>query len=242
MKYWITLFVVCAIGLIGCSGLNITRGSGNVISEARSVSGFHAVNLTGAGDLTVTQGDTEALTIVTDDNLLPLITTTVENGVLIIGYDSKRGTISVSPSRSIKYNLQVKNLDSVELAGAGNISATALKSDVLSVTSSGAGNINLAQVTGKTLNITTSGAGNMILSGQVENQNASLSGIGNYNGSDLKSANATITVSGAGNATIWATDTLDVKISGVGGASYYGSPKVTQSISGIGAVKSMGNK
>lgn len=245
MKYWITLvLIVCATALSACGGfnLNVTRGSGHVITESRAVSGFHAVNLAGFGELTITQGDTEALTIETDDNLLPLIMTTVDNGVLTIGQDPKNGSFPVSPSKSIKYNLQVKNLDSVQLAGAGTISAPSLKGDVLTVTSSGAGSINLAQLSGKTLNVTLSGTGSIVLSGEVESQTAMLTGLGNLNGADLKSSNASVTVSGAGNATVWATDALNVNISGVGGTSYYGNPKVTQSVSGVGGIKSLGSK
>lgn len=243
MKYRFGILAVALLVLVGCGvNLGFTRGSGNVISESRAVSNFNRVALAGMGDLSITQGDTESLTIETDDNLIPLITTRVNNGTLTIGIDTSRGTISIIPSRLIKYTLQVKNLDSIQLSGAGNITMPALKSGALTIGSSGAGNINLSQIAAQSLNATVSGVGNIVLSGQVETQEASLSGLGNYNAADLKSTTSSMTISGAGSATVWAAQSLNIQISGAGSVSYYGSPQVNQKISGAGSVKSLGNK
>jgi hypothetical protein len=46
-------------------------GSGNVIREDRSVSGFRAVSVGGVGVLKVSKGDREALAIEAEDNVLP---------------------------------------------------------------------------------------------------------------------------------------------------------------------------
>lgn len=240
MKY---LFGLLAFGLIFVTacGINVTRGSGKVVTENRPVSNFHRLSLSGMGEVNITQGTTESLTVETDDNIMPIITTTVSNGTLNIGYDNSRGNISLNPTRLV-FTLQVINLDDVEISGAGNITAPSLKSDTLTLGSSGAGNINLANVQTKTVTVNVSGVGNMVLTGQADSQNAQLNGLGNYNAGDLKTSNATVGLSGAGNATVWATDTLNVQISGAGGVSYYGSPQIKQSISGVGAVKSLGNK
>ncbi len=243
MKVRLGILVLALGALMGCGfNLNVTRGSGNVITESRAVSGFHAVTLAGVGELNITRGDAESLTIEADDNLMPLITTRVDNGTLTIGWDTNRGTISVDPTRPIRYTLQVKNLDAVVLAGAGNINAPSLIADNFVLTSSGAGNVNLTQLTAKSLQATISGAGSMNVSGEAETQTASLTGLGSYNAGDLKTHSTTVTVSGAGGATVWAATALDVKISGAGSVSYYGSPQVTQSISGVGSVKGLGNK
>lgn len=243
MKYLTAGLLLGLVFVTACNlSVSVTKGSGNVITESRSVSNFHKVDLAGFGELSITQGDTESLTIETDDNLLPLIETKVENGVLSIGPDSKRGAISVNPTHSIKYALHVKNLDALEISGAGNVNAPSLKSDTFTINTSGAGNLNLQQFETKTLTTSVSGAGNILLAGQVETQAATLSGFGNYDASNLKSTAADIRLSGAGNATVWASGTLNVQISGAGSVSYYGTPQVSQTISGIGAVKSLGSK
>src|SRR5438874_6398754 len=55
------------------------KGSGNIVSEVRDISGFDAVELKSIGMVTIEQGDREGVEITADDNLLPEITTEVKN-------------------------------------------------------------------------------------------------------------------------------------------------------------------
>lgn len=237
----ITAAALLTLALTGCLN-NVTRGSGKTATETRDVSDFTAVQLSWLGDLAITQGDTEGLRIEAEDNILPLITTRVDGGTLIIELVDDADGGMVIPTQSVKYSLQVKDLKSIDLSGAGNISAPALKSEQLRLTLSGAGNVDLQQLTTQELDARSSGAGNLTLAGAAETQSVTLSGLGNYSAGDLQSNDATVDISGAGNATVWAAKTLDVKISGAGSVSYYGSPQVTESISGVGSVKSLGSK
>jgi hypothetical protein len=235
--------LVVVSGLIGCGvygGLTTVRGSGNVITETRNVSGFNGVELTGFGNLKITQGETEGLTITADDNIIPYIKTEVVNGVLTIGFTSP--ILTVGPTRGINYDLQAKDLNSIKLSGAGNGTAAALSSDNLSLALSGAGNMDIGQLDATNFDVSMSGAGNVTVAGEVQSQDVSMSGLGNYTAGDLKSSNTTISMSGAGNATVWADQTLDIRMSGAGNLSYYGSPQVTQSTSGLGRVSSLGSK
>src|SRR4051794_15454674 len=113
------LVVSCLIGCAGIGGFNVTRGSGNVITQKRDVSGFSSVVLAGVGDLAITQGDAEGLTISAEDNLLPLIKTEVKNNILTIGLNDGVVSGGLLPTKPIQYNLQVKALDSIQLSGAG---------------------------------------------------------------------------------------------------------------------------
>ena len=66
---WVALIVLIAASL-ACEiplGINTVRGSGNVVTEEREVSGFERVALSGVGQVIVTQGEEEALTVETDD-------------------------------------------------------------------------------------------------------------------------------------------------------------------------------
>lgn len=82
------LFVVFLAFAVGCEARVV--GSGKPASETRAVSGFHGVELAATGTLDITQGDKEELVAEADDNLLPLIETTVKSdGTLLIAF--KRG-------------------------------------------------------------------------------------------------------------------------------------------------------
>ena len=67
------------------SACNAVRGSGDVVTETRAVSGFDQVSLSGQGELIVTQGDQESLEIEAEDNIIAVIETEVRGNTLYIG-------------------------------------------------------------------------------------------------------------------------------------------------------------
>ncbi len=236
----LSLFVLLATG---CGlNLNTVTGSGHVVTENRTVSNFNALTLSGIGEVTITQGETEALTVSAEDNLMPYIRTEVSGNTLVIGLGRENEHVNVRPTQPIKFNLSVKNLNAIELSGAGRIQSASLKSDRFDVHVSGAGDVKIDQLQATDLNSKLTGAGSVDIAGQVTSQNLLLSGIGNYRAESLNSQTAMVTVSGAGGSTLWARDNLDVSISGAGSVSYYGSPKIHQNISGAGSIKSLGSK
>lgn len=233
--------VACSI-TINTPLINTTRGSGNVISQDRQVSDFHRVSLSGIGDLTITQGDTESLKIEAEDNLMPLIESDVRGGTLYLGFKDQPRQ-NVLPTKSIKYTLALKTLDSLEVSGVGNAQISQLKSGNFDITTSGIGKVNIDSLTADQLHVDTSGVGGVTISnGTVPTQDIHISGTGNYQAGSLKSQKVTADISGAGSATVWASDSLSVHISGAGNVSYYGKPTISQDLSGAGRLTSLGEK
>ena len=215
-----SLLALVALGLTmtvaGCSilGLGTTKGSGSVKAESRTVSGFTKVQVSGAGILNIAQTGTESLTISAEDNLLPLLTSDVSNGTLILGV--KQGQ-SISPTEPITYTLTVKQLTSIDLSGAASINAVNIQTDALTISCSGAGTVTIT--------------------GSAQSQSVTISGSGSYNARKFQTADSTVLISGIGSATVSASQTLNATISGAGSITYYGSPKVSQSVSGAGSIK-----
>jgi len=238
----IILSILLLTQLLSACGIRAVNGSGTIITESRPVSDFTAVDFSGFGELTIVQGETEALTIETDDNLLPYLKTTVSRGTLTIGFDDGIWLPIIRPTASIRYQLTVKTLTALELSGAGTVEAVQLTADMLTLTESGAGQITIDQLTATDVTVDMSGAGTMELAGQVSQQSVELSGLGDYQAGDLVSETATVTLSGAGEATVWVTEQLDAEISGAGTIRYYGSPQTNTESSGIGKVESLGDK
>src|SRR5688500_9858117 len=75
------------------------HGSGVAKTETRDVAEFTRIEATGSPNVTVTIGDKQSLTIEADDNILPLLTTEVKDGKLVIA--SEKNT-SYSPKTDIK--------------------------------------------------------------------------------------------------------------------------------------------
>jgi hypothetical protein len=240
-----TLFIITILItalVIGACGINLNidvdKGSGNVITEERSVSGFDKLDLSGIGDVTLIQGDKEALTIEAEDNIIKHITTEVRNGTLYISFDRK----AILPTKSIKFSLTMRSIRGLDTKGVSDITAASIVTDELEIGISGTGNINLEKLTADRLTVNVSGAGNFQAEGVVNSQKVSLSGAGNYEGEDLQSKTAEVTITGIGRITLWTTDNLDVTISGTGGVDYYGTPQITQQISGVGKINHKGDK
>jgi hypothetical protein len=238
---WVAL-IVLIVASLACDiplGVRTVRGSGNVVTEARELSGFDSVVLSGVGQVIITQGDEESLTIETDDNLMQYLESEVRNGRLELRIADN--TIPI-PTQSIIYRIGVIDLTAVDSSGAGSFEIDGLDTDRLKVTLSGAGDIKGDSLSATDLAVTISGAGNVDLTGQVERQEVDMSGFGNYTAPDLESQMASVRISGAGNALVWVLDTLDVTISGAGNVEYFGSPQVTRDVSGAGKVTSRGDK
>lgn len=93
--------------LAGCAG---PLGTGALATETRAVRRFHAVAVSGMGDLRIDQNGTEGLTIEARNDGLPLLESQVEGGRLLLG--PRAGTQLQSPG-PITYRLSVQALDAI---------------------------------------------------------------------------------------------------------------------------------
>src|SRR5687767_8419257 len=99
LSMWVLLpLVLSACGLFQGDDDRVITGSGRVTSETRAVSGITAIALEGLGEVVVQQGATEGLIIEAEDNLLPLITSTVENGTLRLAFDRATWRDTIRPT------------------------------------------------------------------------------------------------------------------------------------------------
>lgn len=241
---------------------NKLLGSGEVIHETRAVSNFHAVILADIGDLTITQGATEALTVTAEDNVMPHIRGVVRDGVLTLGFDTQNWVTMPHPAKPIKFALTVKTLDALTLVGQGNIDVAAIKTTALKLVLGGQGDLRLAHVEADTLacaltgkgkisvpnlkatqsDCTITGKGDIELTGQLTRQTITVTGQGNYQAGNLDSHTAKVTINGLGDVTLWVREHLDIDVFGKGTVAYYGNPTVTKNVFGSANVRALGNK
>jgi hypothetical protein len=217
------------------------RGSGNVISETRKVSGFTAIDIEYPAEVFVRQGNSESLEIEAEDNLMPNLKTEVRNGKLEIFY-RREGGKHVNPTKTVTITIVAKDLKDLNFSSAGEVTIERLKTNNLDASLSGAGNLKLEDIQLENLQVRLSGAGSMTASGTADELDMSISGFGDFEGADLHSQDARVNISGAGSATVWVDNDLDAQISGAGSVSYYGSPSVSRQISGVGGISHAGNK
>jgi hypothetical protein len=234
MKKRLFCLAICLL-LCACS---FVRGSGRLITESREVRGFERVALTGSGDLILTQGERESLTVQTDANVMQYVVTEVSGGTLTLG--TEIGT-SISPTR-LTFTLTVVDLDGITVSGSGSAEVERLRADVLEVKVSGSGDARIDTLEAREVRVQVTGSGSVELAGQVGEQTVKLSGSGKYAGGDLRSETASVTTSGSGDATVWVTESLDARATGSGSVRYYGRPQTSFSGSGSGDLKQLRDK
>ena len=230
------------IGLAVLLVSSCTVGSRTVVTEERRVSGFDQVDFSGMGELTITQGDRESLTIEAESNVIRRITTEMRRGTLHIGMRSGLFGSNVVPTKPIRYTLTMREITALDLSGLGSVYAGEIAADRLDLRLSGAGKTVIRSLNADVLVVEHSGVGGGELSGQVRSQEIRLSGAGDYDAADLQSETAEVVLSGIGRATVWASESLDAVLSGAGSVRYYGDPKVTQEVSGVGRVRGLGSR
>jgi putative autotransporter adhesin-like protein len=255
------LLLLLFIPALACSSFKINRvtGSGKTVTKAFDVSGFDHVILEGFGDVFLEQGQTDSLSIETDDNIFSVLDINVRGNELRLG--TKPG-FDVNPSESIIYNLTAKDLTGISLAGSGNFYVEPVKSNTLDVSILGSGNVDLKGLNASRLSIDLNGSGSIALKninvkkvdtalrgsgdikleGNANAQNITISGSGNCLAGNLQTDIADVNVPGSGDVTVWVNDGLNINISGSGNIQYYGKPTVDQNISGSGSITSLGEK
>ena len=241
--------VLVAMLVTGCSGLvSLGRGAKTItpsdvsIAETRDVSDFSGIDMHTFGRIVLTQGDSESLTITGRDNLVPLVRTSVRDGVLIIEMEENVNVVSAHPGDLLAFDIKVKDLNALTVSGLAKVEMETLTTSVLAVTMSGTGEVRLDQLAAKSLNIRVSGLGNVEVVGEAAHAIIEISGAGEVRAADLRCQTADVTVPGLGSATVWVTDALTGKISGAGNVSYYGDPETNTETTGLGSFKALGDK
>jgi len=210
------VLVVAALGASGCkpSGTARVVGSGNLVTVTPRVEAFDEVQLVGSFQVVVAPGVAPSLSIRTDDNIMPLIDTEVERGVLTI-----RRRENVEPSDGV----------TVKIAAPG----------LLRFAVDGAVSGEIKDVTGDTFAVVVNGVGKLTVTGRVTDLTLAVHGAGGIDATDLEASTVDVTVEGAGRVQTYAVRTLNIKLQGLGVVEYRGDPQVTKSASALARIIKM---
>ncbi len=197
-------------------------GNGNIRTEKRSTGDFISVKTSGSIDVEINSGDTYAVSVEDDDNILPYIITEVKNGTLDIHY---RNNTSVGNDHAKVY-VTAPSLDKVIVSGSADVDIRDVlkNSQKIEVSISGSGNIKGA-LDAPSVSVDINGSGDVNLKGRTKDFDGSISGSGDINCGALQSENATVTVSGSGNVHIFASVHLKASTFGSGDIYYGGNPQ-----------------
>lgn len=188
--------------------------------QARNVTGFTGVNVSGGIDLYLSSGNESVSVSASSTNIRDHMVTEVINGVLRIHLENNWNPGMGNPK--MKAYVSIKNLKYLEASGGGDIYLKdMISTDDLDVRLSGGGNME-GKLNADHLNIKQSGGSNVNLTGNVKDLNVDASGGGNLEGYDLVTDMASINASGGSNAELTVNKELRVKSSGGSDVSYKG--------------------
>jgi Putative auto-transporter adhesin, head GIN domain len=214
-------------------------GSGKAATETREASGFAAITLRGSMDVIVRQGARDAVQVTADDNLLPLLQTTVEGSgdqrTLVIQW--ARGENVRTRAKAV-VTVDVVKLTALASSGSGDMMVEALQTPALALSISGSSDARLNGLDTEQLRVAITGSGDVSASGKATRLSLSIAGSGDLRARDLLADDVSLSISGSGDASVQARKTLAISIAGSGDVEYSGAATITNSrIAGSGSVR-----
>ena len=227
MKKFLLLFALASAVVVNAQAQKTINDPN---AEVRSVSGFHAIRVSNAIDLYLSQSDNEAVAL-TDlrSKYRDRIRTTVENGVLKIWFDNDNDwKLWNSDKKKLKAYVSFKTLDKLTASGASDVRVDGIiKASSLTINVSGASDFKGA-IEAENLVVDQSGASDVtITGGKVGSIKIDVSGASDFNGYDLQVESCQAEASGASEISVNVSKELSARASGASRVSYKGSGVVT---------------
>jgi hypothetical protein len=205
-------------------------GSGVPAVEVRTVAVFDEIVLETVGEVTITQGSPQSVSVTVDDNIMPYLQTVVSGGRLTIRMQP--GTAARDFDLTVE--IVVSNVNFLSLVGVGSFMATnELEGQTLELDLSGVGSF-LLTVDVDRLTSVFSGVGSYHLAGAAAHHSYTMSGVGDLLALGLVTDTSSIVLSGQGSGWVHAIDQLNVTITGTGSIHYRGHPDINAVITGTG--------
>jgi hypothetical protein len=210
-KTTIVFIAACVVLIAGCHWVGI-RGNGNIKTDERTIGAFANIHASGAFTIEWRNG-APALSISTDENLLPYIENHISGDTLRL-----RTREDVWPTHGIKVVISSPTRGSAKISGAVRLTAN--------------------QMSGSKFAFESTGASRVTLDGSVDELLADMTGASELNANNLQTKTTEISTTGAADAEIAVSETLKVAITGAGKVTYSGNPKtIERHISGAGSIR-----
>lgn len=205
--------------------------------EVRSVSGFHAIEISGGINLYLSNGDETVAVSASDKEVRDRIVTEVKNGVLKIYLDWKKGLKFSLHGKSLKAYVSYKSLEGITASGGSDVMVDGtIQSNKLNLNFSGGSDFN-GKVAVTDLTINQSGGSDIHMSGSAVSISIDASGGSDFGGYDLVADNCTINASGGSDINITVNKEIAAEASGASDISWKGNAVVKKAkASGAGSV------
>jgi hypothetical protein len=190
-------------GLVNFSFVRGVKGSGNISTETRDIKDFRSIDVSGVFNVEIVAQKDFSVQVEADDNLIPLIKTEVNDGVLEISTEKR-----VKSSTRMTIRISAPDIEKIEASGATVVSLADLKNSGLTIDTSGASKIKLA--------------------GETSDLNVDVSGASKIDAENLQAIDAVVDASGASRVLVNVSRELRADCSGASSVIYSGTPSNIQ--------------
>lgn len=216
-KTWLLLFVIVAWwGTAKAQNGRYIQGEGSVVTKTLNIDNFDAIGLAVVGEVYISKGSTQKVTVKGQANIIDNLEPEVEDGEWDIKFDRKARNYE-----KLVFHITVPDISGLSIAGSGSIKGEDAFNGL------------------DRLSMAIAGSGDIEFSGSARKVSVSIAGSGTVKGAGLDTEDCKVEIAGNGDCTIGDTDELSVSIAGSGDVKYKGSPKLNTSIAGSGRVRRM---
>jgi hypothetical protein len=215
---YLLLAIILVVPVAACKhGMHSgVKGSGKREVQKRDLASFKSISTEGAFTVEVQCQKDQDVEVEADDNILSMVETEVNGGVLYL-----KNSQSYSVHEPVVIRISVPDIEGLSVSGAGSIDISGMKNEKFEIDSSGAPSIKVSGVT-KVIDIDTSGAA------RIDTH-------------QLHASRGVVDSKGVSKIDVDVRDELDIKIAGPSLVTYEGNPTVNQTISGPGKLQKKGS-
>jgi len=227
----IILFFITLIILSSC---HHTSGSGNIVSEKRTVENFKGISVGGDFEVEVKIGPVTEVTVEADDNVIEYIETNISGNTLRIRTEDMHNFSNTH----MKVYITVPALSGIKASASADVRVIGLltSSEKLSFQASSSGSID-AEVDAPEIETDASSGGSVTIRGKTKNHEADASSGADIKTWDLLSEQTNVSVSSGANAKVHASIGLKVTASSGATVTYHGAAAVTNNVSSGASVQ-----
>jgi len=219
------IVTLCLLFAVNTLHSQITKGEGALKTDIRELSGFTEIIAQGRFDLVLVQGPQEGIRIESDENLLELFQTRVDEKKLFITMNADIRKYSV-----LKVTVSFKELNNIMLLNEVSLSSTnVIHFDDVQFYSTGISKINFEIFT-TNLKLHITDGSYAYFKGYAENLTVEMHDESELNAFDMPSDKCMVTSTGLSEVMISAQKDLKLMVSGLSNVYYMGEPKISQRI------------
>lgn len=195
-------------------------------AEVRDAKNFHAISVSNAFDVFITQGTDEAVAVsATEQKYKDNIGVEVKDGVLRIWFktEGKFWKNFGGDKMKLKAYISFKSIDKLSASGACDVHVNgAINADNFELSLTGASDFKEGRINAKKLNVTTTGASDVNISGTATELDVEATGASDFKGFDFAADYCNVRATGASSIKITVNKELSAHATGASDINYRG--------------------